>query len=885
MRRPRVKVAANLSIRRPSKAPSAAAGSSSSSGESKPVITAIQPPVPSEQDDLPRKVEVAEKAEEMDLSAPEEMEMKRPVCKVEQKPVPIAVPAVAEESAFKFPNPVEELPRITTPAPVPQSPLEINTEEPHSPKKLDSKFAYINALNSPRKRIRTESMTSNKSYSDVSLKSRKTIKQEESQKASDAKRDLRKRLNNIQNIDKQSLTMFDMIYYNPVKNPMKTPALSKKGSMENIPRTIDRESRSVSKSRSPTPAPMMAPPPVPEPPSAPPTLQMTPQIKLGPNGEMILDEASLVVENEREKALRDSLAKAEVVYMDEFSGNSGYYSRYKRTRDWPPEETIRFYRCLHTIGTDFSMMIQLFPNRTRRDLKLKFKKEERLNLKLVNKALLFPKEFNIEELSKQFQEEDEEIERQREEERQIKAELEEKLKQQKMSKKTQLNQSKNRNPKKRVSKAARAMLDIEKIANAGSMIEDAKPKRKRRKATRNDQSEEPATERRPRSKAASSKPRPATEEAEDDVFNESVAASISEDEPADDSSNREDRVSQVDSVPYIPNGGFEQQCLTPSTDPSQSTRNSSTVDLATSDSQLNIEAMDIDIVDEHSRSLYAIKAEPMVYPVQLYESASNVSLDAPSVVTLQSLDDSQTMVTYRRSKTSGSDPDRDLGIDAIESKYYGGYEVVCLPTQQQSMKTESSYCVTQQQQFLPTPVQSTPLQYDLHTIQQSDFVTSQPAHVKPDVQESETSQGSYPVTRNPSPVMVIPDETNPSSDSLPMKPEDDSGESPTEDSNDWQESEYSEEQMVEEQAGAVQDDQEPEEQVEDDEEPRGLGPLEDIDINSLVLVESQDTNDPTKTIYEIYVTDPETGKLSEKPLDVPGDVIENIRSILEGGEE
>lgn len=51
--------------------------------------------------------------------------------------------------------------------------------------------------------------------------------------------------------------------------------------------------------------------------------------------------------------------------------DSGYYSRYKRTRDWPPEETIRFYRCLHTIGTDFSMMMQLFPNRSRRDLKLK----------------------------------------------------------------------------------------------------------------------------------------------------------------------------------------------------------------------------------------------------------------------------------------------------------------------------------------------------------------------------------------------------------------------------------------------------------------------------------------------------------------------------------
>lgn len=338
MRRPRVKVAANLAIRRPTKAPAAAA--SATTRETKPAVAPVQAVVSDKEDDV-REPQVTEADE---APAPKGTELKRPVCKVEHKPVSTTPSPVAEQSAFKFPSmntaklrmfriivpnvlifpdPVEEPPRITTPAPGPHPPLEINTEEPHSPKKLDSKFAYINALNSPRKRIRTESMTSNKSYSDVSLKSRKTIKQEESQKASDAKRDLRKRLNNIQNIDKQSLTMFDMIYYNPVKNPMKSPALSKKGSLENIPRTVDRERRSMSRTRSPTPAPMMPPP---EPPSAPapPPVQLTPQIKLGPNGEMILDEASLVVENEREKAMRDSLAKAEIVYMDEFSGSKLY---------------------------------------------------------------------------------------------------------------------------------------------------------------------------------------------------------------------------------------------------------------------------------------------------------------------------------------------------------------------------------------------------------------------------------------------------------------------------------------------------------------------------------------------------------------------------------
>lgn len=54
---------------------------------------------------------------------------------------------------------------------------------------------------------------------------------------------------------------------------------------------------------------------------------------------------------------------------------------------------------------------------------------------LVNKALLYPKEFNIEELKSQFEEEDEEMERQREVERQMKLEAKEKLKMEKSAKK------------------------------------------------------------------------------------------------------------------------------------------------------------------------------------------------------------------------------------------------------------------------------------------------------------------------------------------------------------------------------------------------------------------------------------------------------------------
>lgn len=59
------------------------------------------------------------------------------------------------------------------------------------------------------------------------------------------------------------------------------------------------------------------------------------------------------------------------------------------------------------------MMLTLFPNRTRRDMKLKFKKEERNNPALINKALLHPKLFDIDELKRDFKEEEAEQERER----------------------------------------------------------------------------------------------------------------------------------------------------------------------------------------------------------------------------------------------------------------------------------------------------------------------------------------------------------------------------------------------------------------------------------------------------------------------------------------
>lgn len=51
------------------------------------------------------------------------------------------------------------------------------------------------------------------------------------------------------------------------------------------------------------------------------TKMPVPQLKLGPNGEIMLDEKSLVIETTGDREARETLANADIVYDDEFSGS------------------------------------------------------------------------------------------------------------------------------------------------------------------------------------------------------------------------------------------------------------------------------------------------------------------------------------------------------------------------------------------------------------------------------------------------------------------------------------------------------------------------------------------------------------------------------------
>nr|XP_053653997.1 serine-rich adhesin for platelets-like [Cherax quadricarinatus]XP_053653998.1 serine-rich adhesin for platelets-like [Cherax quadricarinatus]XP_053653999.1 serine-rich adhesin for platelets-like [Cherax quadricarinatus] len=121
-----------------------------------------------------------------------------------------------------------------------------------------------------------------------------------------------------------------------------------------------------------------------------------PRVKIGPNGQIILDEHSIKIQTTAAKNRYEILSKAEVV---EENNESVHYSKWSKRRsrssEWTLKETARFYKALSTVGTDFSLMESLFTWRSRAELKTKFKKEEKINRDLVDRALKDKTQFDF----------------------------------------------------------------------------------------------------------------------------------------------------------------------------------------------------------------------------------------------------------------------------------------------------------------------------------------------------------------------------------------------------------------------------------------------------------------------------------------------------------
>ncbi|KAG2176564.1 hypothetical protein INT44_007227 [Umbelopsis vinacea] len=97
------------------------------------------------------------------------------------------------------------------------------------------------------------------------------------------------------------------------------------------------------------------------------------------NGKMVLDTESLAIK--RSAMATDISAEAmEIVEETSMSRvvNSQSFGKKSKSSRWSAEETDKFYNALAQWGTDFEMITRLFPERNRRQIKLKFVREERV---------------------------------------------------------------------------------------------------------------------------------------------------------------------------------------------------------------------------------------------------------------------------------------------------------------------------------------------------------------------------------------------------------------------------------------------------------------------------------------------------------------------------
>ncbi|ESZ93724.1 hypothetical protein SBOR_5909 [Sclerotinia borealis F-4128] len=105
------------------------------------------------------------------------------------------------------------------------------------------------------------------------------------------------------------------------------------------------------------------------------------------DGQIVLDDRSLQVDRHRQA--RDEGLVLEEIEENEFTRavNSGQYMKRAPAVRWDSNANELFYQGLRQFGTAFEMIAAMFPDRNRRQIKLKFVREERQNPAKVDRAL------------------------------------------------------------------------------------------------------------------------------------------------------------------------------------------------------------------------------------------------------------------------------------------------------------------------------------------------------------------------------------------------------------------------------------------------------------------------------------------------------------------
>lgn len=111
------------------------------------------------------------------------------------------------------------------------------------------------------------------------------------------------------------------------------------------------------------------------------------QLRLDQEGKLVIDEDSMVMDRHKRAQMENSAKDKLDENPFENLYNSATYGRHSYTDPWTQEEIIKFYKALSMWGTDFNLIAEMFPYRTRKQVKAKFNSEEKRHPMVVEIAL------------------------------------------------------------------------------------------------------------------------------------------------------------------------------------------------------------------------------------------------------------------------------------------------------------------------------------------------------------------------------------------------------------------------------------------------------------------------------------------------------------------
>ncbi|GJE85855.1 transcription initiation factor TFIIIB, Bdp1 subunit [Phanerochaete sordida] len=122
------------------------------------------------------------------------------------------------------------------------------------------------------------------------------------------------------------------------------------------------------------------------------------QVRIGPNGETIIDETSLFVDRQEEDET------ANYTHIEESDTtkfvNSSTYSKKLRGSRWSAEETELFYDALQQFGENYELISYIMPGRDRKACKNKFKAEDKRNPNRITWCLKNRRPYDMQTLSR-----------------------------------------------------------------------------------------------------------------------------------------------------------------------------------------------------------------------------------------------------------------------------------------------------------------------------------------------------------------------------------------------------------------------------------------------------------------------------------------------------